>query len=400
MKRLVVRTEASDLPEDLTAALGRPEGCAWINGGDGLVGWGEAVRIAVAGPARFEEARRHFADLVEAAEVHDEVKVAGTGPVAFGAFTFDPANQGSALVVPAIVVGRRGGVSWRTTIAEAEAAVPEASNDRVRYAGSSLPDARWLEAVDEAAAAVRSGAIEKVVLARDVKVWTKRPLDLRPVLRRLAAAYPECYTFAFEGLVGASPELLARRMDDTVESVVLAGTARRGTTVEEDAALGEDLLASAKDVAEHRPVSDEVRRVLEDITESLDVSAAPFLLRLANAQHLATSFAGRLSQPRDALEIAAMLHPTPAVCGTPTDRALEMIGALEAMDRDLYAGPVGWVDGRGDGEWAVALRCARFRGSRGRLFAGAGIVAASRPEAELEETRLKLRAMQDALDVA
>lgn len=399
MTRLHIRTQSAEVAPDLLEALARPDGVAWLHRGDGLVGWGEAARVEVAGRERFAEARAWLRALAAGAEVDDPIGVPGTGAVAFGSFTFDEEAPGSMLVVPAVVVGRRHGRTWITRAAEPPGPVAEGSNDRIRYAGSTLPDVKWLDAVDAAARAVRAGDAEKVVLARDVHVWSRRELDLRPIARRLARTFPECYTFLVDGLLGATPELLVRRIGATVESLVLAGSAARGSTRDEDERMGRRLLKSTKDSDEHRPAVEQVRRVLASMTSDLKVTGEPFLLRLANVQHLATAFGGDLSGRYDALDIAAALHPTPAVCGTPTDRAAALIRDLEHMDRGRYGGPVGWIDARGDGEWGIALRCAEFNGTRGRLFAGAGIVAGSLPEAELEETRIKLRAMQSALDV-
>ncbi|MGH8930077.1 MAG: isochorismate synthase, partial [Egibacteraceae bacterium] len=176
-----------------------------------------------------------------------------------------------------------------------------------------------------------------------------------------------------------------------------AGSAARGADPGEDARLGEALRASAKNRSEHQLAVDSVRAALDPLCASLDVDAEPWLLQLGNVQHLATSVRGTLHRPVRSLDLAGALHPTAAVCGTPTTIALDHIRDLEGMDRGRYAGPVGWTDARGDGEWAIALRCAEVAGARARLFAGAGIVAGSLPEFELEETRLKLLAMQSAL---
>jgi menaquinone-specific isochorismate synthase len=340
----------------------------------------------------------------DAADVEDEVRSGGTGPLAFGSFTFDPLNERSVLVVPEVVVGHRGGRAWMTTVGSA---TPPASNGipanddhdfKIRYAGSSISEVAWLEAVSEAAAAVGRGDLEKVVLARDVRIWSKTPFDLGVLVARLAARFPECFTFSCEGFVGSTPELLVRRSGDDVGSLVLAGSAPRGSTPEEDAELGAGLLRSEKDLAEHEPAVRSVVEILEPRCSSLQVPDEPELLRLQNVQHLASRVEGELNEPLTALELAALLHPTAAVCGLPRRDALEHIRKAEGLDRARYAGPVGWVDARGDGEWGIGLRCAEIDGARGRLFAGAGIVADSVPEKELEETRLKLRAMMSALE--
>jgi len=229
-------------------------------------------------------------------------------------------------------------------------------------------------------------------------VWAEQPLDPRALVHRLAERFPDCFAFACRGLVGATPELLIRRTGQVVQSVPLAGSARRGRGPGEDARLGQALLDSEKDRAEHQLAVDSVWEALQPLCARLEADAEPWVLRLDNVQHLATRFDGVLARPMASLDLAGALHPTAAVCGTPTAAALDRIRALERMDRGRYAGPVGWTDAHGDGEWGIALRCAEVNGPRARLFAGAGIVTGSLPEGELEETRLKLRAMQSALE--
>jgi menaquinone-specific isochorismate synthase len=250
--------------------------------------------------------------------------------------------------------------------------------------------------------AIRAGQLSKVVLARDLQARAAALIDPRLLLARLAARYPDCYAFSCAGLVGATPELYIRRTGGRVASLVLAGTAPRGGSPPEDDALGAGLLASAKNVEEHGYAVAAVRAALAPLCAELSVAPAPALLRLANVQHLATRVTGVLAAPAgglpSALALAAVLHPTPAVCGTPRAAALQMIRDLERMDRGRYAGPVGWVDAAGNGEWGIALRCAAVDGPRARLFAGCGIVADSDPAAELAEAQAKFRPVQQAID--
>jgi menaquinone-specific isochorismate synthase len=323
--------------------------------------------------------------------------------VAFGSFTFDPDDADSVLVVPEVVVHRRAGAMW--AVSEAAPALRdvaesiEAHDFRLRYAGSSMPETGWLEAVALAVKEIEATELDKVVLARDIKVWSKEPFDVKVLLARLAQRFPECYTFSCAGLVGATPELLVGRYGDSASSLVLAGSARRGASHEEDDAIGARLLASAKDVSEHTPSVASVTEALGPVCKNLDVGA-PHLLKLANVQHIATRITGHLAKPLSALQLAGRLHPSAAICGAPTLVALGAIRRLEGMKRSRYAGPVGWVDANGDGEFGIALRCMEVEGAAGRLFAGGGIVAASEPEAELEETRLKFRAVLAALEGA
>jgi len=229
-------------------------------------------------------------------------------------------------------------------------------------------------------------------------VWSKTPFDGRLLARRLNRRFPGCLTFLVDGLVGATPELLVRRRGRELDSLALAGTAARGGDAGEDERLGAALLASDKDRREHRLLAEPLARRLDGLCDSLEHEDEPHLLRLDNVMHLATRFRGTLAEPApSALEIAGHLHPTPAVGGVPTPAAVDLIRELEGMDRARYAAPVGWVDAEGDGEWGIALRCAQLSGARARLFAGAGIVAGSLPEDELEETRVKLLAMRSAL---
>ena len=383
-----------------------PDALAWVRDGEGLVAWGVAARIeAGRGPDRFRRAWDALGSLAEGAEVGDAVGLPGSGLIGIGSFSFDADADGSVLVVPRVVIGRRGGTTWRTDLSPPNAtpappvadSPPVATPSRPRYAGSSLPDVHWLEAVARAIARIDAGEAEKVVLARDHAVWSQEPFDAIDLARRLTGRFPSCHTFVVEGLVGATPELLLSRSGRTVASRVLAGTTARSADEVEDAALGAALLASEKDLAEHRFAADSVREVLAPQCADLAGEVGPRLLRLDNVQHLATTFRGHLDDPdTSALELVGALHPTAAVGGTPRQAALEMIRELEGMSRGRYAAPVGWTDAAGDGEWGIALRCAELAGARARLFAGVGVVAASLPEAELEETRLKLLAMQAA----
>ncbi len=257
----------------------------------------------------------------------------------------------------------------------------------------------FADAVARARGRIGSGEMEKVVLARMLVVRADRDFDRRRLLERLREREPDAYTFAVHGWIGASPELLVSRFGLDVVSNPLAGTARRGGTEPEDRAAAESLLRSAKDRSEHTPVVDAVARGLAPACRSLTVPPEPSVLPTGTVWHLSTRIEGLLRRPpASALRLASLLHPTPAVCGTPPDRAMQVIHDLEPFDRTLYAGIVGWMDANGDGEWAVALRCAEVQGAMASLFAGAGIVADSDPEAEVAETDAKFASMLGALD--
>ncbi|MBE1536436.1 isochorismate synthase [Actinomadura algeriensis] len=403
--RLAVRTVPVPDPGDLIARLPHPTALAWIRHGDGIVGWGEAARIPLPpGDDRFAAAARLLGDLFAAADIDDPVALPGTGPVAFGAFGFDPRSPDSALIVPRRVLGRRDGRAWLTTIAAPGPDAPPpphhppAPPTGLHWTGGARTPDDWKHAVATAVTRIRDGHLGKVVLARDLHAHAREPIDARVLLRRLAHRFPGCYTFSCDGMVGATPELLIRRAGGDIESLVLAGTTPRATDPAEDAARAARLAASPKDRQEHRYAADMVRDALAPLCSTLRVPAEPELLRLPNLLHLASPIRGRLTGDRSVLDVVAALHPTPAVCGTPTGTAMNLIRELEGMDRGRYAGPVGWVDARGDGEWGIALRCAQLDGPHARLFAGCGIVADSDPAAELAEADHKFGAMRDALN--
>jgi isochorismate synthase len=257
-------------------------------------------------------------------------------------------------------------------------------------------------AVEEAARRVRAGELRKVVLARTIEVAAGRAFDARRLAHRLRAIDPEAFSFIAPtedgALVGASPELLVARHGTEVRSVPLAGSAPRSGDPAVDRANADALAASAKDREEHAAVVDAIAESLEPLCISLTWDQQPALRGTPNVWHLSTQFRGRLREPApSALELALLLHPTPAVGGTPRAPALDLMHQLEGFDRGSYAGPVGWVDADGNGEWAIALRCARLRDDHATLYAGAGIVGASDPAAELDETERKFRAFLDAL---
>ena len=414
--RLFVRSVAIRDPGDLLEHLPQPDAVAWVHHGAGLVGWGEAAQVTLpAGDDRFTAGEKWHRSLFDAADIDDQVRVRGSGPVAFGTFTFDASSEGSALIIPRVLVGRDGlGQAWLTTVtAEREPdlrdlgwpVTPESvlarPPTRVRWHDGSLPGPQWEQAVAEAVAAIKAGSLRKVVLAQDQFATASDVIDVRALLRRLARRYPDCFTFACDGMVGATPELLIRQTGRQVSALVLAGTTPRGGDLVEDEALGAALLASAKNTEEHAYAVASMREALEPLCDELDSQPRPTLIKLPNLQHLGTWVRGTLTAdgtPRSALGLAAAVHPTAAVCGTPTGAAFELIRELEHMDRERYAGPVGWVDADGNGEWGIALRCAQLSGRTARLFAGCGIVAGSDPAAELAEAQVKFRPMRGALE--
>jgi menaquinone-specific isochorismate synthase len=409
---LVVRTvPVTGDPGRLLDLLPPTGPLAWVRRGDGIVGWGEAARLDVGGPGRFAAASDWWSRTVARAHVRDEVRRPGTGLVAFGSFAFgdeaDPAS--STLTVPSVVVGRRGGTAWVSTVSVGNTLpvvpdlVPRTDVEAARgvvFADGARSGADYEVVVAEAVRRILGGELDKVVLARDLLAYADAPVDVRWPLRRLAADYPGCWTFSVDGLLGATPELLVRLERGLVTSRVLAGTIRRTGDDARDLALSAALARSSKDLEEHEYAVRSVAEALTPHCSGTNVPDSPFVLHLANVMHLATDVTGVVADGTSSLGLAAALHPTAAVGGTPTGPARALIAELEGMSRGRYAGPVGWIDADGDGEWGIALRAAAVDPedpSRLRLFAGCGIVAGSDPEAELAETVAKLVPMRDAL---
>jgi menaquinone-specific isochorismate synthase len=322
------------------------------------------------------------------------------------------------LVVPEVIVGKRGERWWLTTIncdpincdpincdpinrdQTPTAAGPVTSPGAVSYLDGALTGEEWVDRVAEALRRIEAGDLEKVVLARDVIATTERPIDVRWLLANLAQRYPACWTFSVSGMVGATPEMLIRREKGLVTSRVLAGTIQRTGDDAHDLALAASLARSSKDLEEHEYAVRSVADALTPHCTSTNVPESPFVLHLPNVMHLATDVTGVLADDASALGLAAALHPSAAVCGTPTRAAGRLIAEIEELDRDRYAGPVGWMDASGDGEWGIALRSARMDDGdpcRLRLFAGCGIVAGSNPAAELAEATAKLMPIREAL---
>lgn len=406
-EQLIATTRPVENVDDLIAMLPPGDNVCWVRRGEGMVGWGVAARLQVRGVERFSRTQRWWAELCDRLVIDDSVSVPGSGPIAFASYSFDP-NDASEVVVPSVLIGQRSGQTWVTVIHRAgDEQVEIHPGERpstpasVKWHDGALSAPEWEKIVGRAVDRINAGELDKVVLARDVVAEVEGPIDKRWILGRLAQGYPTCWTFEVAGLVGATPELLVRRTGDLVTSRVLAGTVRRRGDAQTDHGLAQQLLASDKDLAEHAYAVRSVARALAAHCTDMDVPESPAVLELANVQHLATDVTGRLADDAPLLALAASLHPTAAVCGTPTERALGVIAELEGMSRDRYAGPVGWFDARGDGEFGIALRCAHVdeRAGRVRAFAGCGIVAGSDPERELAESNAKLVPIREALSL-
>ncbi|MFN8195622.1 MAG: isochorismate synthase [Nocardioidaceae bacterium] len=405
---LVVSTLPLDLANavELVSLLPSADPVTWLRRGEGLVGWGVAARLRTRSSTRFADADKWWAETTSRAVVRDEVLEPGTGLVAFGSFAFADEPGESVLVVPRVVVGRRGDRAWVTTIgtapssaplvAAAEAPQPPAD---IVFTDGALNGEQWMSVVADAVDRIGAGDLEKVVLARDLVATADAPIDVRWPLTRLSREYPSCWTFHVDGMFGATPEMLVRRERGLVTSRVLAGTIRRTGDDDRDLALAAHLARSSKDLEEHEYAVRSVADALEPHCSSMNVPEAPFVLHLPNVMHLATDVAGVAQDAAtvSSLALASALHPSAAVGGTPTSVATALIAEIEQMDRGRYAGPVGWMDATGDGEWAIALRSAELSGTTVRLFAGCGIVADSVPEAELAEAQAKFVPVRDSL---
>jgi menaquinone-specific isochorismate synthase len=399
--------ELSEAP-DLLSLFGTDD-AAWIRRGQGMIGLGEVARLE---GADFATAEAWWQELYAVITIDTELgDHPATGPIALASFTFDPTHTrlASVLVVPQVVIGARGGRSWMTTITAAD--LPPAPSPVTQSApvapigihqvGGSLDRDGWLNIVADAVARIeRDEALEKVVLARSEVLACDDPIDPRWVVTELARDYPNCWTFHIDGLIGASPEMLLRREGGLATSRVLAGTIRRHGTEELDLKLAQALARSGKNLIEHELAVESVARALEPFCSGMNVPDAPYVLELPNVLHLASDVTAVAHPDVSALRLAGELHPSAAVCGTPTAAARALIAELEHLDRGRYSGPVGWLDGRGDGEFAIALRCGCLdRSDRRRMtvYAGCGIVAESEPAEEYAETEAKLLPMHQVL---
>lgn len=374
----------SRISEPLATTLRRGVPLLWVDpSGSALLGWGERHRLTARGPARFADLAAQFAAL-------------GVPPAtrAFVTAAFaDDSTADSVLIVPAVTGTWEDGEL--TVDGDIPAPSPAGGADELDLLPGSLTRAGFRHAVDAALGEIAARTVEKVVLARDLLATGPDPVDLPGVLARMAERNPTAYTFHVDGMFGSSPELLVKVDDGAVTSRVLAGSAPvTGTGDDERAAA---LAASAKDRAEHDYA---VRSVAEALARFAEIEVSPTeVLRLPTIMHLATPIAGRLTGEAGVLSVVEAVHPSAAVCGTPTPVAAALLRRLEGFDRGRYAGPVGWIDAAGNGTFAIALRCGQLEdeGRSVRLYAGGGIVAGSDPSAELAETAQKFLPVYEAL---
>jgi isochorismate synthase len=398
-----------------------------------LAGLGEACGLSASGPERFAEVAARWRALAAAAVSEPGEDPAGGGPLALGGFAFAPEGGAAphwegfppaALSVPELALARTtlaGEALVRMTLAAVACPddVPEQLLERMERrlaelrapslplldpsptgrfrVASAMPPEHYEQAVARAVALIGEGELEKIVLAREVQVHAPRPYDPAALFGVLRAEFPSCYVFCVgrgeATLIAASPELLVRREGQRVSTLALAGSTRRSADPAVDDHLGERLLRDPSYREEHAIVARRIERTLRPHSVWVAAAPEPALVRIANIQHLGTPIRAQLAAPIDALDLVALMHPTPAVGGEPLRRAAPLIPALEGLDRGWYAGPVGWTDATGDGEFCVALRCALLRGTIARCYAGNGIVRGSDPARELAETEVKLQAL-------
>lgn len=403
-----VSTEAlGDLPELLFTALAsdpESEPMTWVRGEEGMVAFGIYKQVEVRGAHRFEDAKRWWQEALHEFEIHNNVNGSGTGPILFASFSFDP-DEPSLLVIPKVVVGKRSERRWITWIGDAPQ--PQLISLEKKPAPLSMTwsgenGEAWRDHVAKIVDLIQEGEAEKVVLARSLDGRSERKIESRRLLQLLGESYPTTWLFSLQGLVGATPELLVRLAKSFVTSRVLAGTIKRSGDDEKDLALAASLARSSKDLEEHEYAVRSVADAITPLCASTNVPESPFVLHLSNVMHLATDVTGVLSDsvnPPNIFDFLERLHPSAAVCGTPRDIAARSIRSVEEISRGRYAGPIGWVDIRSDGEFGIALRCGQIdeSGKKIRIYAGCGIVAGSDPVAEYEESEAKLSAMQNAL---
>jgi menaquinone-specific isochorismate synthase len=380
---------------------------AWVRSGDGLVGFGEYKKIELKGENRFVAARKWWELQLAEFNIQNNVHGSGTGPILFSSFSFDP-DQISVLIIPERIIGQKNGKSWITWIGDSKQPDLGKLNNSpissdITWQEGSISESNWRTQVGSAIDAIKSGKLEKVVLARDISASSKSEINVRGLLQRLEIEYPSTWIFLVDGLIGATPELLVRLSKSLVTSRVLAGTIRKTGNEDRDLTLAASLAKSSKDLEEHEYAVRSIADALAPFCSSTNVPESPFVLHLSNVMHLATDVTGVLNdsaKQADIFTLIEKLHPSAAVCGTPTEEAKQLIKKLEQMNRGRYAGPVGWIDAHNDGEVAIALRCGQLSSDRKmiRIFAGCGIVAGSDPVNEFAESQAKLMPMRTALE--
>jgi menaquinone-specific isochorismate synthase len=394
-----------DHPRLSEIASDLPISASWIRGSDGFIAFGNYKTHIVRGKKRFADASAWWQNELNQLEIKNNVHGVGTGPILFTSFAFME-DEPSIITIPEIVVVQKNGKSWITWVGDEQPElirqVVPSKGLKITWKQGALSDTEWSHAVEESVNRIKSGELEKVVLARDLIGQADKEIEPAALIQSLETEYPSTWIFLVDNLIGATPELLVRLSKSLVTSRVLAGTIRRTGDEERDFALAGSLAKSSKDLEEHEYAVRSVAQALEPFASSTNVPDAPFVLHLPNVMHLATDVTCVINETAskvDIFKLIAALHPSAAVCGTPTESAREVISQIESMNRGRYAGPVGWVDVHGDGEIGIALRCGEISQDRKsiRVFAGCGIVAGSSAEQELAESQAKLLPIRTAL---
>jgi menaquinone-specific isochorismate synthase len=380
---------------------------AFLTQGEGLIGFGEELRLEASGPNRIDDLNQAWQNLVKETDIEDELAIPGSGLIAFGTIAFsDHSAATSVLVIPKAILGQRSGQLWitlvNTSLEEALTLITqtkESESEHLRFEAGQISTDQFKTNIANALAKIEEHSVEKVVLARDILSNVSEGFENSSALKYLATNFESCFTYSVDGLFGASPELLVKVSHSQVSARVLAGTAGRGTDPGVDEAIGQALTSSQKNLDEHKYAIDSLVSALAELAENIDADETPFSLALPNLWHLASDVHAVLKAESSSLQVVKALHPSAAVAGTPRDKALELIQEIEQLDRGRYAGPVGWIGADGDGAWAIALRGAQLDKTKNliRAFAGCGIVAGSTPDAELAETNLKFKPILDAL---
>jgi salicylate biosynthesis isochorismate synthase/menaquinone-specific isochorismate synthase len=429
----------ADVDPSAVVACSRRPGEPWFvleqpdRGRRALAGLGETIGLQATGPRRFAQIAERWRALSATAVSDCTDEPAGCGPVALGGFAFAPEGGGAphwqgfkpaSMSVPEALLTRveqDGQRVVRLTLAamaqpddlvedllarllartaelkQRPLPLLDPAPTGVFQVASAMPPEHFEAAVTRAKEKIAAGELQKIVLAREVQVHAPVAYDPAAVFGVLREEFPSCFVFCVgrgeAALVAASPELLVRREGQRVNTLALAGSTRRSADPAVDDHLGEQLLRDGSYREEHAIVARRIERILSPHSIWVTAAAEPELVRIANIQHLATPIRAQLAAPMEALELAGLMHPTPAVGGEPLPVAAPLIPALEGLDRGWYSGPVGWADATGDGEFCVALRCALLRGNVARCFAGNGIVRDSDPASELAETEIKLQAL-------
>ncbi|MFP3125062.1 isochorismate synthase [Ectobacillus funiculus] len=395
-----------------------------------FAGIGSAFTIANSSQKRFQDTQNRWQQLLNRVIVHGPAYSFGTGPLLFGGFSFDPLKQktqlwetfsDTVLVLPSFLLTMKEGESWLTInqlvghddcaedlyerMQNMEEQLLQHSRQPLSEQGSVIVSQHevqtksWMEAIQAVQSEMKQGRVQKVVLARELRLTAENEFDSALIVQALRIGQPDCYIFSIDYqdtcFLGATPERLVKKEDQLFTSMCLAGSIGRGNTEEEDEQNAAELLQDEKNLVEHRYVVDMIRKVMTSVCTEVNIPHQPGVMRTKNLIHLYTPVEGRGGC--NLFEMVEKLHPTPALGGTPREEAMELIREQEDLDRGLYAGPIGWIDYKGNGEFAVGIRSALIRGANASLFAGCGIVESSQPHMEYEETKMKFKPMLSAL---